>query len=88
MTSCEVPQNIYSDDGKTVLAERGSLLTGEYQTELKQGQARLFVLWNRLKTPKGVVINLDSPGTDPLGGSGMPGYVNTHFWQRLAGPFS
>lgn len=85
MASCEMPQNIYSDDGKTVLAERGSLVTGEYQTELKQGQARLFVLWNRIKTPNGVVVNLDSPGTDPLGGAGMPGYIDNHFWQRFGG---
>jgi type IV secretion system protein VirB10 len=85
MTSCVLPQNIYSDNGKVVLVERGSEITGEYQSELKQGQARLFVLWTRIKTTKGIIIDLDSPGADPLGGAGMPGYVDNHFFERFGG---
>jgi len=83
MTSCVLPQNIYSDDGKTVLVERGSEIVGEYQSGLTQGQERLFVLWTRIKTTKGVIISLDSPGADPLGGAGMPGYVDNHFFKRF-----
>ena len=83
MTSCVVTRNIFSDNGKVLLIERGSKLTGEYQSGLQQGQQRLFVLWNRIKTVHGVTVNLDSPGTDPLGGSGMPGYVDRHFGERF-----
>lgn len=85
MTSCVVTRNIYSDNGKVVLIERGSTVSGEYQSNLHQGMKRIYVLWDRVKTPDGVVINLDSPGTDSLGGAGVPGYIDTHFWDRFGG---
>jgi type IV secretion system protein VirB10 len=85
MVSCTVSQNVYSENGRTLLVERGSKFTGEYRSSLRQGQARIFVLWNRIRTPNGVVVNIASPGTDPLGGSGLTGYVDTHFWARFGG---
>ncbi|HBI9827747.1 TPA: type IV secretion system protein VirB10 [Escherichia coli] len=85
MTACVVTRNIYSDNGKVLLIERGSTVSGEYQSNMRQGMARIFVLWNRIKTPSGVVVNLDSPGTDALGAAGVGGYVDTHFWQRFGG---
>ncbi len=83
MTACVVSRNIYSDDGKVVLIERGSELTGNISRASNKDRARLFVLWNRIKTPNGVIVTLDSPGTDPLGGSGIPGYVDSHWWTRF-----
>ncbi|MEQ7991675.1 type IV secretion system protein VirB10 [Xanthomonas hortorum] len=85
MTACVVTRNIFSDNGKVLLIERGSTVTGEYQSNMRQGMARIYVLWTRVKTPNGVVVNLDSPGSDPLGGAGVPGYVNNHFWKRFGG---
>lgn len=80
---CQVTRDVFSDNGKTVLVERGSRMTGEYVNALQQGQNRLFVLWTTLRTPYGVEVPLDSPGTDPLGGAGLPGKVKTHFWKRF-----
>lgn len=85
MTSCILTKNVYSDNGNLILLDRGSKITGQYQAGIKQGQARIFVLWTRVETPTGIVINIDSPGTDPLGASGHDGYVDTHFWQRFGG---
>lgn len=83
MTSCVVSRNIFSDNGRVLLIERGSTVSGEYQADIQQGQARIYVLWSRIKTPNGVVVALDSPATDPLGGAGLPGKVNNHFFARF-----
>lgn len=85
MTACRVTRNVYSDNGRVLLIERGSLVTGEYQSNMKQGMERIYVLWTRVKTPHGVVVDLDSPAADNLGGAGLPGYVNNHFWKRFGG---
>lgn len=85
MTACVVTRNVYSDNGKVLLVERGSTVSGEYQSNMRQGMSRIYVLWDRIKTPNGVVVRLESPATDALGGAGLPGYVETHFWKRFGG---
>jgi len=82
---CVVLNDVYSANGKTLLVERGASVFGEQQSSLKQGQARTFVIWTRIDNPSGVYANIDSPATDQMGTSGVPGYVDTHFWQRFGG---
>ncbi|MDG4868614.1 type IV secretion system protein VirB10 (plasmid) [Guyparkeria sp. 1SP6A2] len=83
MTSCRLTQDVYSTSGRVLLLERGSKIVGEYESGMRRGQARLFVLWTRIETPAGVIVNLDSPGSDPLGRMGHSGYVDKHFWERF-----
>ena len=83
MTSCRIPENVFSMDGRTLLIERGSRVFGEYRGAVANGLARLFLLWTRVETPHGVIIDLNSPATDSLGRSGVSGYVDNHWWQRF-----
>jgi type IV secretion system protein VirB10 len=85
MTSCRITRDVYSTSGKIVLLERGTRIVGQYKGGLQQGQSRLFVLWNRAETPNGVIIDLDSGGTDALGRAGHEGFIDTHFYERFSG---
>ncbi|HEY2399261.1 MAG TPA: type IV secretion system protein VirB10, partial [Steroidobacteraceae bacterium] len=83
MTTCITATDTFSVDGKVVLLERGTKLVGETRGQVQQGSARVFVLWTEARTPTGVVVPLDSPGTDELGRAGLAGQVNRHFWERF-----
>ncbi|OAO04835.1 type IV secretion system protein VirB10 [Sphingomonadales bacterium EhC05] len=81
--SCIVPRNVYSDNGRVVLLEKGTKIFGEYQGGLNRGQYRLFVLWTRAVTPRGIAIDVGSPATDALGRGGVDGKVENFFWKRF-----
>ncbi|TCQ02662.1 type IV secretion system protein VirB10 [Rhizobium sp. PP-F2F-G36] len=81
--SCVINRDILSDNGRVVLMEKGTQIVGEYRGGLRRGQNRLFVLWNRAKTPTGVIVTLASPATDPLGRAGFDGHIDTHWWERF-----
>lgn len=82
-TTCVINRDVLSDNGRVVLMEKGTQVVGEYRGGLQRGQKRLFVLWNRAKTPKGVIVTLASPATDALGRAGVDGHVDTHWWERF-----
>lgn len=83
LTTCVTATDTFGADGKVVLLERGTKLVGETRGEVRQGGARIFVLWTEARTPTGVVVPLASPGTDELGRSGLPGQVDRHFLDRF-----
>lgn len=85
MTSCHLTRDVYSANGRVVLLDKGSKVVGFYQGGIRQGQRRIFVQWSRVETPKGVVINIASPGTGALGTGGLDGVIDTHFGERFGG---
>jgi type IV secretion system protein VirB10 len=86
-TGCIVSENIYSTDGKVLLLEKGTRAVGEYETGMKPGDSRLAILWDRLETPTGVIVDLDSPSADSVGASGVTGYVDNHWFDRIGAAF-
>lgn len=85
MISCYASREVRSTSGRVVLVDKGSKFTGYQQNVIAQGQPRIGVVWSRLETPEGVIINLDSPGTGSLGEAGLDGYIDTHFAERFGG---
>lgn len=84
LVGCQVQRNVFSDDGRVLLVERGSHLDGEYRiTSVKPGTVRIPVLWTRIRTPLGVTVDVESPGTGPLGESGIDGYVDNRWGERI-----
>lgn len=83
MTTCILATDAFSADGRVVLLERGTKLVGETRGQVRQGSARVYVLWTEARTAKGVIVPLASPGTDELGRAGLPGRVDRHFLERF-----
>lgn len=78
-----VSQDVRSFDGRRILVPRSSRLVGQYQSGLQAGQKRAYVIWTRLIRPDGVSVALSSPATGFDGRTGLPGEVNSHFFQRF-----
>lgn len=78
-----VSTDVRSFDGRTVLVPRSSRLIGQYKSGLTTGQKRAYVIWSRLIRPDGVSVNLGSPAVAFGGETGLPGKVNSHFFERF-----
>lgn len=85
MVSCQIAKDVYSSNGEVLLIERGSQAFGEERTAMMQGQASIPVLWTSIDTPTGVKIDINSLGTDSLGASGHPAWVDNHIGERFGG---
>jgi type IV secretion system protein VirB10 len=84
LVGCQVQRNVFSDDGRVLLIERGSHLDGEYRiASVRPGTVRIPVLWTRIRTPLGVTVDIESPGTGQLGESGIDGYVDNRWGERI-----
>lgn len=80
-----VTQDIYdSRTGMHLVIARGSMLVGQYRSEVGDGQHRVYAVFDRLVTPGGAVVALSkTEASDRIAISGVPGELHTHFWKRL-----
>jgi len=84
LVGCQVQRNVYGDDGRVLLIERGSHLDGEYHiSSVRPGTVRIPVLWTRLRTPHGVTVDIGSPATGALGEAGIDGHVDNRWGERI-----
>jgi type IV secretion system protein VirB10 len=78
-----VSTDVRSFDGTTVLVPRSSRLIGQYKSGLQAGQKRAYVIWTRLIRPDGASVDIGSPAVAFSGETGLPGKVDTHFFERF-----
>lgn len=80
-----VTQNIYdSRYGKYLVIPAGSLLEGQYNSSVQDGQDRVLMAFDTLVTPAGGTVALGNMSAgDALGRAGLKGTLHTHFWERM-----
>jgi type IV secretion system protein VirB10 len=83
--SCEIPVDVYNSENTVKLIPKGSHVFGEYKASVTYGNDRIPVLWTEIQTsdtPR-IIVPINSPAADMLGGAGMPGSVDNHVLPAL-----
>ena len=85
----QVAQNVFdTPTGKHLLIPLGSRLVGAYSSEVKYGQARVLVAWQRIVFPDGKAMDIGAmPGGDSAGYAGFNDQVNNHYWRLFGSAF-
>ena len=81
---CITQQDVRGVNQQVVLAEKGSLVTGEYSiANVRPGVRAIQATWTRLRTPYGVTVPLKWNAIGPLGGTGITGHVDNRWPERI-----
>ncbi|MEM9243687.1 MAG: TrbI/VirB10 family protein [Pseudomonadota bacterium] len=86
MVRAVISEPVYAYRGMRPLIPAGSRLVGQYASMSSNGQAssRVFIMWNRIITPQGISLIINSPSSDFLGRAGSPADAkDVHFFQRF-----
>lgn len=69
-----------------LLIPKGSVLQGHYDAQVRTGQKRLALVWERLVLPDGSTLALPTfEAKDGQGRAGVPGEVDNHYWRIFGG---
>jgi len=82
-----ITRDIFAEEGKNVLIPRGSRVIGTYGTDVKAGQTKVTITWNRIIRVDGMSLNITSVGADRLGRAGVVGELDNRYAQKLANSF-
>jgi type IV secretion system protein VirB10 len=81
---CITQADVRGANQQVVLAEKGSILTGDYSvTNVRPGTRAIAATWTRLRTPNGVTVPLRWNAISALGASGIDGHVNNRWGERI-----
>lgn len=84
LISCNVADNIYSQNGNVLLIPKGSIVNGSYKGgNVNGGSDQMMAIWQEIRTPEQIIINIDSGSADELGAAGLTGKLDTHFFRRF-----
>lgn len=82
-TRAMVSEDIFSFDGSRLLIPRGSRLIGRYRSAVEIAERRVTIAWDRIILPDRQSVEISAFGGDPLGRSGVAGFVDTRFDERF-----
>ena len=78
IVTAQISRDVYDTvTGRHLLIPAGSRLTGTYSSDLRIGQDRLLLQWDRLRLPDGTELRLPQLGSYQ-GGAGLADRVNHH----------
>lgn len=78
-----VRQNVYdTTTGRYLLVPQGTVLIGEYNSQVIYGEDRILAVWTRLVFPNGTSIQLEGMDAVSVGGTtGVKDQVDNHLWK-------
>ena len=82
IATCVIAKPVFSDDGTTILIERGSIVIGKQAGGLS-GTHRAFINWTEIKTPHDITIKISAPVSDSLGSAGINGKINYQLLKKF-----
>lgn len=84
MARAIITRDIFALSGNKCLIPKGSTLVGQFNSQVIQGQNRIFIVWDRVQMTNGIIVTLNSPSTDAIGRSGTAAdFIDRHFFERF-----
>lgn len=87
LIKARITHDVWSYDGTQVLIPRGSMLIGEYDSDISIGDNRIQAVWNRVITTDNKSVMIGSRAIDRLGQAGVSGQIDHHFGLKFEAAF-